>query len=243
MAVSGGFRSAAGEALEVESGLLPIHLELDRAVFCLGLRALSATPSHPLHDRINCARRSPATRHPSPLDRALSFLLLSHSTVEPIHPDPIPPWLPNPAPPVTLARGKEMGTYEHTQLVKLLPAGSLLVYSDGSLGDSGVVRAGIAGRQWDRTSKVVLEEGEEVEVEEWEAGARGWVSIRRCTWESSPESISHSRLSSTPLTLLHTSYPSTTPPPSPTRLTPRRHPASTSVLPSAGRSKSCNAPV
>ncbi|EMS22840.1 reverse transcriptase [Rhodotorula toruloides NP11] len=173
MAVCGGFRSAAGKALEVESGLLPIHLELDRTVFRLGLRALSATPEHPLHARTVRARRSPAIRHPSPLDRALDFPLLHHATFEPIHPCPIPPWSPDPAPPVTLARGKEMGTYEHTQLVKSLPAGSLLVYSDGSMGDSGVVGAGIAGRQWDGESKVVLDEGEEVEVEEWESRSKG----------------------------------------------------------------------
>uniref|UniRef100_A0A0K3CQ65 BY PROTMAP: gi/342320283/gb/EGU12224.1/ Pol-like protein [Rhodotorula glutinis ATCC 204091] n=1 Tax=Rhodotorula toruloides TaxID=5286 RepID=A0A0K3CQ65_RHOTO len=146
---------------------------LDRAVFRLGLRALSAVPSHTLHNRISRARRSPATRHHSPLDRALDFQLLSNALVEPIHPDPIPPWSPNPAPPVTLARGKETGTYEHCQLIKSLPAGSLFVYSDGSMGESGFVGASMAGRQWDGKSKVVLSKGEEVEVEGWETRSKG----------------------------------------------------------------------
>ncbi|GAA6041624.1 hypothetical protein NBRC10512_007477 [Rhodotorula toruloides] len=112
MAVTGGFRSAAGEALEVEAGLLPTHLQLDRAS-------------------------------------------------------------PNPVPPVTLARGKELGTYKHGQVVKALPAGSLLVYSDGSMGESGVVGTGVAGRQWDGMAKVVLDEGEEAEVEGWETTSKG----------------------------------------------------------------------
>lgn len=51
------------------------------------------------------------------------------------------------------------------QLVKFLPTGSLPVYSDRSMGDSGMVGAGVAGRQWVGGSKVVLEEGEEVEDE------------------------------------------------------------------------------
>ncbi|KAJ8292615.1 hypothetical protein OF846_004376 [Rhodotorula toruloides] len=74
MAVCGGFRSAAGEALEAESNLLPIHLELDRAVFRLGLRALSATQSHPLHARTIRARSLAATRHPSPLTASSTVL-------------------------------------------------------------------------------------------------------------------------------------------------------------------------
>ncbi|KAJ8292920.1 hypothetical protein OF846_003646 [Rhodotorula toruloides] len=73
MAVTGGFCSAAGEALEIKAGLLPIHLQLQNQLFCLALRALSAPPSHPLHHRTTAARRRPAhAAHRSPLDLALT---------------------------------------------------------------------------------------------------------------------------------------------------------------------------
>uniref|UniRef100_A0A0K3CPZ3 BY PROTMAP: gi/342318905/gb/EGU10861.1/ Pol-like protein [Rhodotorula glutinis ATCC 204091] n=2 Tax=Rhodotorula toruloides TaxID=5286 RepID=A0A0K3CPZ3_RHOTO len=173
MAVSGGFRSAAGEALRLEAGLLPIHLQLNRSVFRLGLRALSAMPTHPLHKRTSRARSLPATRHPSPLNYALAFPLLANAIVEPIHPDPTPPWSPSPAPLVDMAHGKGIGTHEHAQLVISLPTGSLLIYSDGSMNESGVVGAGVAGKQWDGKAKIVLEEGEEVEVEGWETASKG----------------------------------------------------------------------
>ncbi|KAJ8294879.1 putative RNA-directed DNA polymerase from transposon BS [Rhodotorula toruloides] len=173
-AVTGGFRSAAGEALEIEAGLLPVHLQLQNQLFRLALRALSASPSHPLHHRALAARLRPShTSHRSPLDLALANPLLPPDlAVEPIHPDPIPPWSPNPAPRVDLARGKELGAYKHEQTVRDLQLGSLLVYTDGSMGDGGFVSAGVAARLWD-SGKVRLAEKEEVEIELWQRERRG----------------------------------------------------------------------
>uniref|UniRef100_A0A0K3CQZ3 BY PROTMAP: gi/342319148/gb/EGU11098.1/ Pol-like protein [Rhodotorula glutinis ATCC 204091] n=1 Tax=Rhodotorula toruloides TaxID=5286 RepID=A0A0K3CQZ3_RHOTO len=78
---------------------------------------------------------------------------------------------PNPAPPVDLARGKENGTHEHEQTVRNLPLGSLLVYTDGSMGDAGDVEAGVAAKLWDG-GRVVLAEKEGVDVELWQSERR-----------------------------------------------------------------------
>uniref|UniRef100_A0A0K3CBV9 Uncharacterized protein n=1 Tax=Rhodotorula toruloides TaxID=5286 RepID=A0A0K3CBV9_RHOTO len=174
MAVTGGFRSAAGEALDIKAGLLPVHLQLQNQLFRLALRALSAPPSHPLHARTVAARRRPKhASHRSPLDLALANPLLPPDLgVETIFPDPIPPWSSDPAPPVELARGKEIGTHEHKMVVRDLPLGSLLVYTDGSMGESGTVRAGVAARMWNG-GKVLLAEKEEVDVGLWQRERRG----------------------------------------------------------------------
>ncbi|EGU10937.1 hypothetical protein RTG_03150 [Rhodotorula toruloides ATCC 204091] len=134
MSVTGGFRSAAGKALEVEAA----------------------------------RRRSPHASHRSPLDFALTNPLIPPDlVVETIHLDPVSPWSPNPAPHVELAHGKEIGTHEHKMVVHDLPTGLLLVYTDGSMGESGIVGAGAAARLWDE-GRVVLKEGEEVNVGLWQ---------------------------------------------------------------------------
>ncbi|BGP73832.1 hypothetical protein NBRC10513v2_007250 [Rhodotorula toruloides] len=107
------------------------------------------------------------------LDLAIANPLLPPNlVVKTIHPDPVPPWSPNPAPRVDLARGKELGTYEHEQVVRDLTPGSLLVYTDGSMGDSGLVGAGVAARVWNG-GKVVLAEKEEVDIELWQRERKG----------------------------------------------------------------------
>ncbi|GAA6057913.1 hypothetical protein NBRC10513_002947 [Rhodotorula toruloides] len=100
MAVTGGFRSAAGEALDIVAGHLPIHLQLQNRLFHLALRTLTAPPTHPLHARTIAARRCPLhAPHRTPLDLALvNPFLEPNLAVETIHPDPIPPWSPDPAP-------------------------------------------------------------------------------------------------------------------------------------------------
>ncbi|GAA6058001.1 hypothetical protein NBRC10513_007309 [Rhodotorula toruloides] len=173
MAVTGGFRSAAGEALEIEAGLLPTHLQLQNHLLRLALRALAAPPSHPLHARTAAARNCPAhASYRSPLDLALANPLLPPNlVVETIHPDPVPPWSPNPAPSVDLARGKEIGTHEHEMVVRDLPIGSLLVYTDGSMGESGMVGAGVAAQLWDG-KRVKLAEKEVMDVGLWQRERR-----------------------------------------------------------------------
>ncbi|CDR48848.1 hypothetical protein NBRC10512_005718 [Rhodotorula toruloides] len=135
--------------------------------------ALSARPSHPLHHRTIATRQRPIhSSHRLPLDLALANPLLPPDLdVESIHPDPIPPWSPDPAPAVDLARGKAIGTYEHVQIVRDLPPGSLLVYTDGSMGESGLVGAGMAARVW-TGGKVLLAEGEEADVGLWQRERR-----------------------------------------------------------------------
>ncbi|BGP01165.1 hypothetical protein JCM10021v2_004864 [Rhodotorula toruloides] len=95
-AVTGGFRSAAGEALDIVAGLLPIYLQLQDQLFHLALRALTAPPSHPLHAHTAVARSRPAlVSYRSPLDLTLTNPLLpSNLAVETIHPNPNPALVP-----------------------------------------------------------------------------------------------------------------------------------------------------
>lgn len=172
MAASGGFWSAAGQALEIEAGLLLIHLQLQHQLFWLALRALAPPPppSHPLHVRnaAACCRLSPVSHH-SPLDLALTLPSPPPDpVVETIHSDPIPLWSPHPAPPVNLAQGKEIGTHKHEQTVRDLPLGLLLVHTNGSMDDGGAVSAGVAAKLWDG-GKVK----EEVKVKRWQRDRKG----------------------------------------------------------------------
>ncbi|PRQ71732.1 hypothetical protein AAT19DRAFT_9847 [Rhodotorula toruloides] len=151
-----------------------VHLQLQNQLFRLALRALAAPPSHPLHARVVAARRRPAyAPHRSPLDLALTNPILPPDiVVETIHPDPIPPWSPDPAPPVELANGKEIGTQEHEEVIREMASGSLLINTDASMGEPGLVGAGMAARLWQKGERIVTKEGEEVDVELWQRERR-----------------------------------------------------------------------
>ncbi|GAA6016977.1 hypothetical protein JCM10207_007870, partial [Rhodosporidiobolus poonsookiae] len=137
IAVTGAYRTTSLAALQVEANLPPLDLVLRRRCFALALRALSATPTHPLHARARLARVVRGKRtHPSPLHLALHAfpaLLPPTRVVEPLVPHPLAPWALSPRASVVIAPSKEEAVEAHNRLVATLPADRVLAYSDGSL--------------------------------------------------------------------------------------------------------------
>ncbi|GAA5920756.1 hypothetical protein JCM8208_001674, partial [Rhodotorula glutinis] len=124
--------------LEVEAALPPVQLLLDAAVHRVGLRALSAAPSHPLHARVARARTHlPQRLHQrSPLHRALHGFpdtLPRTLVVETLVLEPVAPWEADPLPPAVIAEDKEKAKETHLALLAGLGPGDLVGYSDGSL--------------------------------------------------------------------------------------------------------------
>ncbi|GAA6025253.1 hypothetical protein JCM10207_006241 [Rhodosporidiobolus poonsookiae] len=154
LAITSAYRTTSLAALQVEANSPPLDLVARRRTFRLALRALSATPTHPLYAprRLAQARRPKA--HPSPIHRALAAFpsILSPSlTVEPIIPLPLPPWEPEPAAHVVIAASKEEARLTHNTLLAALPASHLVAYLDGSLLDgragAGVLLRAVLGEQ------------------------------------------------------------------------------------------------
>ncbi|GAA6025381.1 hypothetical protein JCM10207_001368, partial [Rhodosporidiobolus poonsookiae] len=149
LAVTGAYRTTSLAALQVEANLPPLDLVLRRRCFALALRALSATPTHPLHARARLARIVRGKRtHPSPLHLAIHAfptLLPPSLAVEPLVPHPVAPWSPPPHVSVVVAPSKEEAVEAHDRLVAALPADRVLATPVRSvtlcLDNQGVVTA------------------------------------------------------------------------------------------------------
>ncbi|GAA6044434.1 hypothetical protein JCM8097_008588 [Rhodosporidiobolus ruineniae] len=141
-------RTTLLEAMEVEAGLPPLELALAAAAATLALRALSCTPSHPLHRPTRLALAVPKPRSPpSALHHALASPLLPPvPNLEHIHPDPEAPW--ETAPPIRLsvAASKEEAAAEVQQLLDGLAEEDLMAFSDGSELEGGWTGTGLAVR-------------------------------------------------------------------------------------------------
>ncbi|GAA6045705.1 hypothetical protein JCM8097_006456, partial [Rhodosporidiobolus ruineniae] len=114
----------------------------------LALRALSCSPTHPLHCPTRLALAVPKPRsHPSALHLALaSSLLPPISNLELIHPDPIAPWERMPRLETTVAASKEEAAGEVRRVMSSLEDGDLAAFSDGSELEGGWTGTGLAVR-------------------------------------------------------------------------------------------------
>ncbi|TKA53431.1 hypothetical protein B0A53_04421 [Rhodotorula sp. CCFEE 5036] len=147
--VTGAFRSAATDAMEVEANIPPIRLRLRGAVARLGLRAAAAHPLHPLAARLALALRESCPAHPSPLHHAVRVLA---PTCPPLYrfemllPHAVAPWdeLPSSVE-IRVAMSKEEATKAHARLLESLGEDDVVAYSDGSLMD-GIAGSGVAIR-------------------------------------------------------------------------------------------------
>ncbi|GAA6044860.1 hypothetical protein JCM8097_003271 [Rhodosporidiobolus ruineniae] len=147
--VSGCYRTAALDAMEVESGLTPLEVSLETAAARLALRLLTAHPSHPTYRSTRLALATPAPRsHPSPIHRALSspFLPPLPRPLEQLDPDPIAPWTPIPAVTVEPVVAPEEAIQRHHELVASLGEDDGVAYSDGSEKEGSWTGAGVAVR-------------------------------------------------------------------------------------------------
>ncbi|GAA6026135.1 hypothetical protein JCM10207_001437, partial [Rhodosporidiobolus poonsookiae] len=139
LAVSSAYRTTSLAARQVEANSPPLDLVARRRVFRLALRALSATPTHPLYEPRRLAQARRPRAHPSPLHRALSAfpsILTPSLPVESIVPLPLPPWEPAPVANVVVAALKDEAALTHNTLLAALPSSHLVAYSDGSLLDA-----------------------------------------------------------------------------------------------------------
>ena len=151
--VTGGYGPSGLDALQVEASLMPVELLLDGALFSIGLRALSAAPTHPLYARVGLARAHLPKRqeHRSPLHRALHQFpntLPTTLRVEALLPEPVAPWEADPLPPAAIAESKEKARETHLALLDDLEPGDIVAYSDGSL------MGGQAGAGWAMRAEV-----------------------------------------------------------------------------------------
>ncbi|GAA6044895.1 hypothetical protein JCM8097_008591 [Rhodosporidiobolus ruineniae] len=147
--VSGCYRTAALDAMEVESGLTPREVSLETAAARLALRLLTVHLSHPTYQSTRLALATPAPRsYPSPFHRALSspFLPPLPRPLEQLDPDPMAPWTPIPAVTVEPVVAPEEAIQRHHELVALLGEEDGVVYSDGSEKEGGWTGAGVAVR-------------------------------------------------------------------------------------------------
>ncbi|GAA6025710.1 hypothetical protein JCM10207_008978, partial [Rhodosporidiobolus poonsookiae] len=145
LAITSAYRTTSLAALQVEANSPPLDLVARRRTFRLALRALSATPTHPLYAPRRLAQTRRPKTHPSPLHRALAAfpsLLTRSLLVEPIVPLHLPPWEPEPGARIVIADSKEEAALTHTRLLAALPSSHLVAYSDGSLLD-GRAGAGV----------------------------------------------------------------------------------------------------
>ncbi|GAA6044192.1 hypothetical protein JCM8097_006805 [Rhodosporidiobolus ruineniae] len=145
--VSGCYRTAALDAMEVESGLTPLEVSLEATAARLALRLLTAYPSHPTYRSTRLALATPAPRsYPSPFHRPLSspFLPPLPRPLEQLDPDPIAPWTPIPAVTVEPVVAQEEAMERHREMVATMGEEDGLAYSDGSEKEDGWTGAGIA---------------------------------------------------------------------------------------------------
>ncbi|GAA5995469.1 hypothetical protein JCM11641_003824, partial [Rhodosporidiobolus odoratus] len=135
--ICGGFRSASREAMEVEAGLQPVHLELALAHVRLALRAAVAAPSHPLHSPARLALAALAKgppKHPSPLHLAFSSSLVPRNAVlETVHAEPVALWEPAPRVTIAVEESKERAKEVHDAVLLKVREQDMVIFTDGSL--------------------------------------------------------------------------------------------------------------
>lgn len=151
--VSGGFKTAALSALEVEANMLPVRLRLQLRTLKVALHTISQPPSHPLYSQAIKARSALPSRHPSPLHLLLdpTPLLPPSLSVETIHPFPIPPW-DHLSPPISVAGLKELALEAVQKLIDGMGEDNVAMYSDGSLME-GCLGAGLTIQMARRDNK------------------------------------------------------------------------------------------
>lgn len=70
-AITGTFRTAPTDLIDVHAGVFPIELALLKACHRAIIRSHTLPPTHPLHKIIRQAKRNPPTKHLSPIDRLI----------------------------------------------------------------------------------------------------------------------------------------------------------------------------
>ncbi|GAA5883819.1 hypothetical protein JCM3774_005811 [Rhodotorula dairenensis] len=144
--ITGAYKSAATDAMEVEANLLPLRLRLRAAVARLGLRAAAAHPRPPLAKRLALPQVDPHPAHPAPLHHAVRNLA---PHCPPLHrfetllPHVVAPWVKWPKSLVIeVANSKDEATASHARLLESLGANDVVAYTDGSLME-GVAASGV----------------------------------------------------------------------------------------------------
>ncbi|GAA6045055.1 hypothetical protein JCM8097_004349, partial [Rhodosporidiobolus ruineniae] len=132
--------------LSARSGVT-MQTALETAAALLGLRALSAPPSHPLHTPTRLAAATPAPKYPSPLHTALAspFLPSFPQPLEQLDPEPVAPWIARPALLVDGVTAEDKAVERHNRILDNLQDDGMVAYTDGSE-TGGWSGAGVAVR-------------------------------------------------------------------------------------------------
>ena len=156
LAITGGFRTSPGDALDAHAALLPMHLRIGKILHKKALRMAALPREHPLHKPIRYAARRYVRRHRAPLHELARML-----PEDPDRLEMIPTVRINPASkqkdPITVSipHNKEDS--------KAADAGAgeiIKVYSDGSIHDGKVGAAAVLYRKGKHMRTLRLHIGE-----------------------------------------------------------------------------------
>ena len=134
LTITGCLRSTPTDLLDLHTGMLPIHLEIDKHCHRAAVHIATLPPEHPLHKPANkCAARN-VKRHMSPLHKLMSTYSIYPKDIEHIRPTPHNPALSHKRPfMVNVAVNKDTSILEDAQAKK-----QIKVYTDGSTHDGSV---------------------------------------------------------------------------------------------------------
>lgn len=86
LAITGSLRTSPTDLLDVHAGLLPMELALLKACHNATVCLLTLPDTHPLHKIVKHVKRSPPTKHLSPINHLLKTLRLLDVDIETIYP-------------------------------------------------------------------------------------------------------------------------------------------------------------
>lgn len=153
--ILGVFRTSPINAMQLEAGLLPVELRLDKSSYNYALRLTSMSANHPLTQLSSHLRSTP--RLASTQLHALQDLLLEFPEIsEELSQDLAPPW-PTSSLKVNISKlDKDTAALHHLSTLNQIPSNALIYYTDGSKLQNGLTGAGAI--LWDkRTRKAAVE--------------------------------------------------------------------------------------
>jgi ribonuclease HI/exonuclease III len=137
LAITGGLRSTPTDLLDAHAGVLPTELALAKICHRATIRLLSLPETHPLYKVVQKAKRSPPSKHPSPINNLIRIFQLNGTKIETIFPKTEDPYrAPRFTTRISTSRESSIDNEKHDDA-------DFKVFTDGSDHDGGVGAAAI----------------------------------------------------------------------------------------------------